>query len=220
MLRLTVLLLLLANAAYLAWSQSLLAPWGVAPAQQSEPQRLQQQINPRALRILDRDEATRVEAASAVPASRAPPECLQAGLLEEGQAASLKRVLAPWPTGSWLLEPAVEPARWIVYMGKYPSAENVSRKKAELRQIGISFEALSNPSLEPGLSLGGFATEIAATQQMEALSQRGVRSAKVVQERPELRGQLLKLPAVDDNLRPRLEEIRPVLNGKNLRPCR
>lgn len=219
MLRLTVLLLLLANAAYLAWSQNLLAPWGIAPAQQSEPQRLGQQIRPQALRILNSDEARRVEAASAAPAPSAH-ECLQAGLLEEAQLAVLRQVLEAWPTGSWLLEPAVEPARWIVYMGKYPSVENVSRKKAELRQIGVSFEALSNPSLEPGLSLGGFATEAAAAQQMEALSQRGVRSAKVVQERPELRGQLLKLPAVDDTLRPRLEELKPALNGRNLRPCR
>lgn len=217
MLRLTVLLLLLANAAYFAWSQRLLAPWGVGPAQQSEPQRLEQQIKPQSLRILGVEEAARVEIAA--PPSRAQ-ECLQAGLFEEGQLASLKKVLAPWPAGSWLLDPAVEPAHWIIYMGKYLNAENVGRKKSELRQIGVSFEALSNPELEPGLSLGGFATEAAANQQIEALSQRGVRSAKVVQERPEMRGQLLKLPAVDDSLRPRLDDLRPALNGKSLRTCR
>jgi len=42
----------------------------------------------------------------------------------------------------------------------------------------------------------------------------------VVKEREELRGQLLKLAAVDDGLRPRLEELKPVLAGRNLRPCR
>jgi hypothetical protein len=118
------------------------------------------------------------------------------------------------------LESALEPARWIIYMGKYPNAEAVNRKRAELRQMGVSFEALSNPSLEPGLSLGNFATEAAATQQMGQLSQRGVRTAKVVLERPEVRGQQLRLPAVDDGLRARLDELKPVLNGKNLRPCR
>jgi hypothetical protein len=219
MLRLTVLLLLLANAAYFGWSQGLLAPWGIAPAEQSEPQRLGQQIRPQALRILGSEEARSLDVAAAGPTSR-PQECLQAGLFEQGQLAGLKQVLEPWPAGSWVLEPALEPAHWIVSMGKYPDAENVSRKKAELRQIGVSFEDLSQPSLEPGLSLGGFATEAAARQQMDALAQRGVRSAKVVQERPELRGQVLKLPAVDDSLRPRLEELRTALNGKNLRPCR
>jgi sporulation related protein len=218
MLRLTVLLLLLANAAYFGWSQGLLAAWGLAPAQQSEPQRLRQQIKPQVLRILGNEEAGRVETA-AVSGARAQ-ECLQAGVFPEVQVANLKQVLELWPAGSWLLEPGVEPAQWIVYLGKFPSTENANRKKAELRQIGVSFEALSDPALEPGLSLGGFASEAAAAQQVEALSQRGVRGAKVVRERAELRGQLLKLPAVDDSLRPRLGDLRTALGGKTLRPCR
>ncbi len=214
MLRLTVLLLVLANAAYFVWSQGVLAPWGLAPAQQSEPQRMQQQIKPQLVRVLGSEEARRLQNAGKAP------ECLQAGLFEDAQAASLKQALEPWPQGSWLLEPAVEPSRWIVYMGKFPAAESVNRKKAELRQLGITFEDLSNPSLEPGLALGGFATEAAAGQHLQELAQLGVRSAKVVQERPETRGQLLNLPAVDDNLKPRLEGLRAALNGKPLRPCR
>ena len=152
MLRLTVLLLLLANAAYFAWAQGLLAPWGVAPAQQSEPQRLEQQIKPQSLRILDNEEARRLDIATAAPASRTL-ECLQAGLFEESEIASLKQVLERWPVGSWTIEPAVE-------------------------------------------------------QQMEAPAARN-----------EMRGQLLKL-GIDDNLRPRLDELRTLLNGKTLRPCR
>jgi hypothetical protein len=216
MLRLSVLALLLANAVYFAWSQGLLASWGIAPMQQSEPQRLEQQIRPQAVRILGADEARRLESAVAAKA----PECLQVGPFEESQLAPLKQVLEPWPSGSWSLEPGVEPGRWIAYMGKYSSADNLARKKAELRQLGISFESLANPSLEPGLSLGGFVSEAEAARQVEALSQRGVRSAKVVQERPELRGPMLKLATVDDSLRQRLDELKPVLNGKTLRPCR
>jgi hypothetical protein len=219
MLRLALLALILANAAYFAWSQGLLAAWGFAPAQQSEPHRLAQQIKPQTLTLLPREEAMRIEA-NGVGFNGKPAECLQAGVFEEAQVPTLRQALAAWPAGSWGLEPAVEPARWIVYMGKYLTAENVARKKGELRQIGISFETLSNPSLEPGLSLGGYATQAAAAQQLEILSERGVRTAKVVQERPEVRGQQLKLPVVDDVLRPRLEDLRPVLGGKNLRPCR
>jgi hypothetical protein len=219
MLRLAVLLLLLANAGYYAWSQGLLAAAGLEPARQTEPQRLRQQIKPEAVRIIPVDEARRIESTAAAPAAQAA-ECLQAGPFEEGQVAGLRQALASWPAGSWSLEPTVEPARWIVYMGQYPTPENVSRKKAELRQMGIFFEALSNPSLEPGLSLGGFPSQAGAMQQMDALAQRGVHTAKVVQERPELHGQLLKLPAADDKLRARLQEIRPALGGKNLRPCR
>ncbi|HSI55458.1 MAG: SPOR domain-containing protein [Ramlibacter sp.] len=216
MLRLLVLVLLLANAAYFAWSQNLLASWGIAPTQQSEPHRLEQQIKPQSVRVLARDEARRIEAAAVAKV----PECLQSGLIEEAQAGTVKQALESWPAGAWIMEPAVEPARWIIYMGKYPAADNVNRKKAELRGLGISFEALSNPALEPGLSLGGFATEAEATQQMEGLAKRGVRTAKVVREREELRGQQLRLPAVDEALRPRLDELKSALNGKTLRPCR
>jgi len=60
MLRLLVLLLVLANAGYFAWSQGLLAAWGFAPAASGEPQRLRQQIKPEALRILGEDEVRRL----------------------------------------------------------------------------------------------------------------------------------------------------------------
>lgn len=216
MLRLVVLILALANAAYFAWSQGLLASWGSAPAQQSEPQRLEQQIKPQALRILPTDEARRAELDAAVKTA----ECLQAGPVDDTQLPALKQVLDAWPSNSWTLEPAVEPPRWIIYMGKYLTPDNVNRKKAELRQMGISFEPLSNPALEPGLSLGGFASQQEATAQMEVLAQRGVRTAKVVQERPEVRGQLLKIQAVDDLVRARLDDLKPALGGKPLRACR
>jgi hypothetical protein len=216
MLRLLVLLLLLANAAYFAWSRELLAPIGLAPAQQSEPQRVQQQIRPDAVRLLAGDEARRLEVA-ALPK---PPECLQAGLFTDAEAEALKSSLAAWPSGSWSLDAATEPARWIVYMGKYADAAALDRKKSELRALNVSFEPLANASLEPGLSLGGYPTEAAARQQMEALAQKGVHTAKVVQERAEARGLSLKLPAVDDSLRTRLDELKPALNGKALRACR
>ncbi len=219
MLRLAVLVLVLANGLYFAWSQGLLQTFGVAPTQQSEPQRLGQQIRPEALRLLNADEARRVESAAA-PAARGP-ECLQAGLFDERQATAVRQTLEPLlPAGSWSLEAAVEPARWIIYMGKYLTPDAVNKKKAELRQLGVSFEGLSSAALEPGLSLGGFTSQAAAQQQLDRLAQRGVRTARVVQEREEARGQVLRLPLVDDALRARLEEIRTVLNGKPLRSCR
>lgn len=222
MLRLTVLLLLLANAVYFVWAQGLLLPIGFGPSQQSEPQRLGQQLRPEAIRILSATEAARTEA----PAPAAPvfvavqPECLESEPLEESGTQPLRQALQAWPAGSWTLDAAVEPSRWIVYMGKYLTVENVNRKKAELRQIGVSFEPLTNPELELGLSLGGFASRTAANQYLERLTERGVRTAQVVQERPEVRGRVLKLPQLDDALRARLEELQPALGGRPLRPCR
>jgi cell division protein FtsN len=218
MLRLLVLLLLLANAGFFAWSQGLLQPWGLGPAQQSEPQRMQQQVRPEAVRVIPVEELRRVEQLAA-QAPR-PPECLQTPALDDAQIAPLRTALESWPAASWTLDTVTEPARWIIYMGKYAGVEQVARKRAELRQLGISFEALSNPELEPGLSLGSYANEAAATTQLNVLAERGVRTARVLQERPEQRGQRLLLPAVDDSLRPRLDELKNVLASKTLRPCR
>ena len=218
MLRLAVLLLLLANGLYYAWAGGLLLQWGLGgPMPQTEPHRLTQQIRPEAIRVLSPDEARQLVAGGG-PAR--PAECLQAGPVEDGAAQSLRQALASWPAGSWTLESVSEPARWIVYMGKYADVEQVARKRAELRQLGITFEPLANPELEPGLSLGGYPSESAAGTRLNALAERGVRTARVVQERPEQRGQRLLLPAVDDNLRPRLDELKKVIATKPLRPCR
>jgi hypothetical protein len=218
MLRLIVLLLLLANGAFFAWSQGLLLPWGLGPTQQSEPQRLQQQVRPESVRVLKPEELRALETVAAQ--GPRPPECLQTAALDEPQVGPLRNALQSWPAGSWTIEAVTEPARWIIYMGKYPDVEQVARKRAELRRLGISFEAPSRSDLEPGLSLGGFASEAAATTQLNALADRGVRTARVLQERPEQRGQRLTLPAVDDSLRPRLDELKNVLASKTLRPCR
>lgn len=218
MLRLIVLLLLLANGVYFAWSQGYMQAWGQGPVQQSEPQRVAQQIRPEAVRVLAPDDLKRAETAAA-QAPR-PPECLASVTLGAAAVAALEPVLDTWPAGSWNFEAQVEPPRWILYMGKYAGVEQVARKRAELRQIGVSFEAPGNPDLEPGLSLGSFTNEAAANQQLQNLAERGVHTARVLQDRPEQRGQRLVLPAVDDNLRPRLDELKAPLASRPLRPCR
>ncbi len=214
MLRLLVLLLLLANGAYFAWSKGLLAAYGLAPASQSEPQRLEQQIRPEAIRILS------TPGAASISASAAPAECLQSGLFNEEQTAVLReRLQSVLPAGSWVLESAVEPARWMVYMGKYSSAAELDKKRGELRQLRVSFEALNNPALAPGLSLGTFTSQLDANAELERIAKRGVRTAKVIQAQLEVRGQKLRLPAVNASLRPKLDQLKPQLAGKSLLAC-
>lgn len=220
MLRVLVLLLALANAGYYAWSQGALRDWGLGPGSSAEPQRLQQQIKPDAVRILPASEARRA-ASSAVAVAAATPktECLLAGPIVEAKLASVKDALGPWPAGSWNLAAVVQPASWLVYMGKYAGVEQLARKKAELRQRGVEFDDIQEPTLQPGISLGRFTSEADATKRLNALAQSGVHTARVVQEHPELHSQQLMLPAVDDALRPRVEALRPVLEGIKLRPC-
>mgnify|MGYP000729959576 CR=1 FL=1 len=90
----------------------------------------------------------------------------------------------------------------------------------DLRGLNIRFEPLTSPALGPGLSLGGFPTEAQAKAALDQFAQRGVRTARVVQERAETRGQWLKFPQVDAAFRQRLEAGKPsLLGGSALRAC-
>lgn len=239
MLRLAFLLLAMANAGYYLWSHGHLTTLGLAPATQSEPQRLEQQIKPEALDIL-----TPVPPAPAVPAPapaaapepapatapvaaaaaetpepatatapKGPLTCLQAGGVEERQAEHLRRALAQQPRDQWELIANHQPGRWMVYMGKFPDADFLDRKRAELRALKIDFDRAGG-NLEPGLSLGRFSTEEAATRQLTSFARQGVRTARVVQERPDLTTYTLRLPKASAAFRSEVE----TLAGKNLDP--
>ena len=229
MLRLLVLLLALANVAYFAWSRGALAPLGMAPSIQTEPQRLATQIRPEAIRLLTADEtqqlenngkATRPGNGASAAAEAAAPECLQAGLFNEQQTTALRASLEKaLPAGSWQFESSTEPARWIVYMGKYPNEDALAKKRSELRQLGVAFRSVNNEALAPGLALASFAQQADADKELARIATKGVRTARVMQERAEARGQILKFAAVDAALRAQLDALKPQLEGKALRPC-
>ncbi len=222
MLRFLVILLLLANGVYFAWSRGHLTVLGLAPVSQSEPARMQAQIKPEAVRPLGSSEVRRIEAAAAAPAPAPakPPECLQSALLSDKLAQTVRAAAEGLPAGTWSVEEAQEPGRWIVYMGKYTAADVLAKKKAELRQLGVDYEPLQISSLEPGISLGGHPTQAEATRELADLNKRGVRTAKVVQETPAVKGQVLRLPVVDDALRGRLDGVRTALGAAALRTCK
>jgi hypothetical protein len=218
MLRLLVLCLLLVNSLYFAWTERVFPAWG--PQQQTEPQRLQRQIRPEALHLLTAQELLQWETAAAAAAGKSSA-CLQAGPFEEAQASSLRTALAAvLPPGSWTLSNTAEPARWIVYMGKYASPEALAKKRAELASLNLLFEPLTDPALQWGVSLGGFATQAAADAALAGLSQRGVRTARVLQERAQPNRFMLRLPAADEALQARLSELQAALAGKALMACK
>ena len=222
MLRSLILLLLLLNAAYFAWSQGYLLAYGAGPADGSDPHRLAQQIRPEEIHLASPEDAQQIERLPAVVnAAPAPAKtCWLVGVFDDAQAKILTVALEnKLPADSWLFEPAVQAARWIIYMGKYDSPEAVTKKRGELRFRNVPTEALRNPSLEPGLSLGGHDTQAAASTAMNALTQRGVRTARVVQERVELRGVQLRVPQADEALRAALDSLKPQLAGKPLQIC-
>src|SRR6218665_962303 len=173
MLRLAVILLLLANAGYRAWSQGLLRPWGLAPEAQTEPQRMHQQIRPETLQILPPRPRTTPPTPPPPPPAPPPPararpattasgqtpdasaECLRAGVFDEQQADALRTAAAGLPSGSWTLEPSLIPGRWMVYMGRFDDQDALDKKRTELRARKVDFDRAGGP-WEPGLSLGRF----------------------------------------------------------------
>lgn len=275
--------LLAANLIWLAWSQGWLRGVGLGPAEPTEPERVQQQLQPETLRVqaldasatpapssspppaaapaptvsveevpaendsqgnTDSEATTTVaeapasaaqEPASPAPASAAPapaPEpapaskpapavataCWQAGVFDERQAANLRQALAGLPNGSWRLEEVQLPGRWMVYIGKLADADAVAAKRAELRALGVDTDR-PGAALEPGLSLGRFSSEEAAQRALTELGRKGVRTARVVQERRNSPAYRLRLPNADDSLRRQVRGMRNALAGRELRRC-
>jgi hypothetical protein len=238
MLRLAVIVLLLANAGYYAWSQGLLKSWGLAPEEQAEPQRMNEQIRPETLQILRANPgkassspsaggsssaagaptATASADAASAPAPAEAAECLQAGVFDDRQVEALRTAAASLPQGSWVLDPTPVPGRWMLYMGRFEDQETLDRKRAELRARKVDHDRAGG-TLEFGLSLGRFSSKEAAERELANLATKGVRTARVIQERPDTAGFTLRLPAVTDALRPQLDVLRTAMAGKTLRNC-
>ena len=263
MLRWVIALLLLANTGYFLWTQGHLAPLGLAPAVEREPERLQGQIRPEVQRLLNAprdappalapaqpplskpdapsDEASPIStpapeppapAPEPEPAAEAPPPqplaateparaCWQAGVFTEAQAERLRAALPEQglPASGWQLVESRSNGRWIVYMGRYDNAEQLERKKAELRELKVDFRAITAPGLAPGLALGTFSSEATAQQALQQVVRDGVRTARVAQERAESLNFTLRLPAATPAQRAAVAGLGAPLAGKTLQAC-
>ena len=263
MLRLLILALVLANTGYWAYTHGLLATYGWAPPVSAEPERLNQQIHPEAMRLRPptaaasaagaRDAAPlpaepaapqtaapaeaaaeasvassaaaptdAASAAASAPATSVATACWQAGVFSQSQVNTLReRLNGQVAAERWQFVPGTVPGAWLVYMGKYPSEDALVKKRLELRGLGLSVERIDSPALAPGLTLGSFPTQAAAQAALSKAEQRGVRTARVLQERTDLAGFWLKLAAADAALK---NEINALLSdavpGKRLQACR
>ncbi len=74
----------------------------------------------------------------------------------------------------------VQREQWMIYMGPYLTTTLNERKKAELKQLGVTSTEVSKPNLKIGLSLGQFATEALAKEALKRLGGKGVKTATIV----------------------------------------
>lgn len=240
MLRLSLLALLLANAGYFAWSQGWMASLGWQPETQSEAFRLKQQVRPDTIQVGTPlgPAAPTAPAAATTPApspatapepaldpalqaaSAAPARCWQVGSFDDKQLEAIRAALRDldFPSTAWELQTNPITGRWMVYLGKFPNAEAMDLKRAELRQRSISYDRAGG-ALELGLSLGRFTSEEAATRELTTMLRQGVRGARVVQERADTTLYTLRLPHVTPELHTRVDLLKPALAGKPLRLC-
>jgi len=227
MLRLIALTLFLLNLGYYAWGQGWLMAYGWGPTQQREPHRLAQQIHPEALIVLT-GKASAPQAVASTPDTEpklaqtvaATSTCWQATELDEAQADTLRPLLTTkLPPEAWALDESRLPARWMVYMGPYNQATDLAKKREQLTELKVKFFTLTNTPQSPGFSLGVFFSEDAAKTGLQDLVKRGVRSARVLQERPASVSYQLRLPSIGAADQAVLDSIKAALPDKPLVLC-
>lgn len=232
MLRSLVLVLLLANAGFYAWSHGWLNDIiGIQPDAQREPERLKQQVNAAQLTVVPASSAAPAsQASSAAAASSAPNTeasagrtiCVEAGpftAAEQPQVeATLKPVLAP---NTWTTDNVAVPGVWLTYMGPYADTDMLARKLTELRRIrGLTFEEIKAPAnLAPGLSLGRYNRIEDANAALNTLKLRGIRTARVVTLRPAMEVQVVRVAQADINTQVALSALK-LPQGKSFAACR
>ncbi len=212
-LKLVVLVLLLANVLLLVWLQGWARPWGFAPITSSEPWRVQQQIQPDQLTLLSAEDLARAELKEA---SRTLP-CWQIGPLDQASHSSLDQALqALSPAPYWQSQQVDEPERWMLFMGPYASPAVLERKLTELQALKLNAREVPRPVTHPkwgqGLSLGRFDTSELAQQALSDVSQRGVRTARVLRDHGSRAGHMVSVWTGDVG-RTQLDALLPSLTS-------
>ena len=192
MLRALVVVLVLANLAFWAWSAGALEGLGLAPTSERDPGRLGQQVRPEAVRVL-----APAAAASALRAASAPPmppaiapalACLEAGPFAPAavEAAELALAGAALAEVHWVRVSVDIPAQFAVVLGPFDNRDALQKKRTELERLKLTVEELDLPGAarQRGLGLGRYDSSAAADAALASFGKSGVRSAKVVTLRP------------------------------------
>ena len=178
MLRIVVIVLLLANALFLVWTQGAMDHvMDTRSTGDREPERQTNQVRPTELIVLP-------------PSARAEPlgsECLEAGPFDPVEMAVVEQAVSALPGSPQLSRRQAEfPGVWVVLLGPYANRQMYERKIDELRRVRLDFEEVTDmPAFKFSLVLGGrHPSAQAATAALASLGERGVNSATVAALKP------------------------------------
>ena len=222
MLRGLVLLFVLLNVALFFWIRQ--DPHALQS--EREPQRLEHQVSPDSIQVLpdvprpgasapvdDAASAATSGSATTVPATAFARKtsvelaCAESDPLTPAQWTTLTQALARAGVPTSAIAERKLPARWMVYMGRYPDEQQWQHKADELRRLNLKFDRVTSPpGLDPGLSLGNFASADEATARLDELGRHGVHTARVVEAATTLRR--LQVRATDDRWRTGMSDQR------------
>jgi len=247
--RTLLLALLLVNLVFFAWSQGWMAGAGLGPVTQREPQRLALQIHPEQVQITPLASASATPASSPQPTPSAPAILPSAPIASASMVASAAASAAPAKTvcrqigpygaletealaqaQSALAQAGLKPKvlstpvteQWMVLLGPYPSQAAMRTALDEIAQQGkvkVFAPVTDRARFEPGISLGVFANEASAQEQLQIVRKQGVRGAKVVQRNAGMNRTVLRLPALTPSQLGALEKVSGQLGGQIVKTC-
>lgn len=208
MLRALVVLLLLANGLFFAWSRGWLSPTLPPPHHgEREPERLAAQVRPETIRLI-----TPQAASAAAAAAAAAPICMEAGPFGDTDigVAEAAMLAAGVPVGAFERRQTPAPGAWLVYMGRFADTTAQRTKEDELRRLKLAFDEVRSPAeLAPGLALSRHDSREAADAALAQANQRGVRSARVVALPSAAQQHWLRTPRADRDIQARLAGLKP-----------
>lgn len=181
--RIVVFLLVLANLLFFAWTRDYLGM-----SRDPDAFRAGEQLRADQLRIVSNDqpppEVSRKEKA-AKPAEPPPAEvCAVLGDIPAAEAESAERALTEkLPAFRVSRTTVAGNSSYWVHIPPLKSKRDAENKVAELKKLGVKefFIMQENGANNLAISLGLFSSEGAAAAALEALKEKGVRSAKVLE---------------------------------------
>jgi len=216
-------LLLFANLGFFAWIY-----FGAGRAS-DEPQLMEQQLNPQAIRLLRADqvaalttERTKQTAERAKSPPKAIAACLELGAFNPGDASHVQQALEPLALGSRLTQRrAEEIASYWVFIPPQRNRQAANQKAAELKKLGVEdfYIVQEDSKFRFAISLGVFKTEEAARSRLAELRKKGVRSARVDPRETSVQKIYFAVREVPDALVSRLNDLRQSFAGSELKDC-